>query len=165
MTATGLEMLFLGGIALSVDGTEVISSDRLIYKGTMLEGVPNFAFAFGYTNASWTLKCELSAAYVTDVLTRMRDTGLRQATPIQTGGSVAPQDFLDLTSGYVRRGAGRFPKSGDTFPWQVHQNYLRDYRAMRLNAVDDGILTLTNPTPLVSARAARSIPAPQGAPA
>ena len=165
VTATGLEMLFLGGIALSVDGTEVISSDRLIYKGTMLEGVPNFAFAFGYTNASWTLKCELSAAYVTDVLTRMRDTGLRQATPVQTGGSVAPQDFLDLTSGYVRRGAGRFPKSGDTFPWQVHQNYLRDYRAMRLNAVDDGILTLTNPTPLVSARAATSIPAPQGAPA
>lgn len=163
VTATGLEMLFLGGIALSVDGAEVVANERLTYKGTMLEGVPNFALAFGYTNASWTLKCELSSAYVTDVLTRMHETGLRQATPVQTDSAVVAQDFLDLTSGYVKRGAALFPKSGDTFPWQVHQNYLRDYRAMRLNALDDGVLTLTNPTPLAQTGSAASIPAPQGA--
>lgn len=148
VTATGLEMLFLGGIDLAVDGEAVDASTRLTYKGTMIEGIPNLAFAFGYTNASWTLKCELSCAYVTDVLNRMHDTGLRQAMPVQTGTTIDRRPFIDLSSGYVQRGVADFPKSGDAFPWQVHQNYLRDYRAMRLTALEDGVLQLTNPVPV-----------------
>ena len=148
VTATGLEMLFLGGIELTVDDEAVDPSTRLTYRGTMIEGVPNLAFAFGYTNASWPLKCELSCDYVTRVLTRMRETGLRQCTPVHSGTEVEPLPFVDLTSGYVQRSVQSFPKQGDAFPWQVHQNYLRDYRAMRLKGLEDDVLRLSNPTPI-----------------
>ncbi|HMS72959.1 MAG TPA: hypothetical protein PKB03_07980, partial [Baekduia sp.] len=100
------------------------------------------------TNASWTLKCELSCDYVTRVLTRMRETGLRQCTPVHSGTEVEPLPFVDLTSGYVQRSVQSFPKQGDAFPWQVHQNYLRDYRAMRLKGLEDDVLRLSNPTPI-----------------
>jgi monooxygenase len=148
VAATGLELLFLGGISVSVDGAPVDLTERLTYKGTMLEGVPNLAFAFGYTNSSWTLKCELSCELVTDVLCRMEETGFRQATPLRGDQRITASPFLDLTSGYVQRGVDEFPKTGDAFPWVVHQNYLHDYQSMRLSALDDGVLKLANPTPL-----------------
>ena len=81
VTATGLELLFIGGIEASVDGEPIDIPSRLTYKGMMLEGVPNLALAIGYTNASWTLKCDLTCEYVTRMLNHMHDTGLRQATP------------------------------------------------------------------------------------
>ena len=83
VTATGLELQFAGGAQLSVDGDTVDVASRLTYKGIMLEGVPNFALAFGYTNASWTLKADLTCRYVCRLLTRMRERGLRQCTPRQ----------------------------------------------------------------------------------
>jgi cation diffusion facilitator CzcD-associated flavoprotein CzcO len=146
VTATGLELLFLGGIELSVDGGPVDLSSKLTYKGMMLEGVPNLAIAVGYTNASWTLKCDLTCDYVCRLLNHLRATGMRQCTPVNRDAAVAPQPLLGLTSGYVLRSAHKFPKQGSKFPWQVHQSFLRDYRAMKLRAVDDDdAMVFSNP--------------------
>jgi cation diffusion facilitator CzcD-associated flavoprotein CzcO len=147
VTATGLELLFLGGIELTVDGERVDVSERLTYKGMMLEGVPNLAIAVGYTNASWTLKCDLTCDYVTRILNRMHTTGLRQCMPVNTDASVEPAPLLGLSSGYVQRSADRFPKQGSKFPWQVHQSYLRDYRALKLRGLEDEAMHFSNPAP------------------
>ncbi len=145
VTATGLELLFIGGIELTVDGAEVDLPTRLTYKGMMLEGVPNAALAVGYTNASWTLKCDLTCDYVCRLLNHMHDTGLRQCTPVNTDPSVTPAPLLGLSSGYVTRAADRFPKQGSRFPWQVHQSYLRDYRALKRSSIEDGAMRFSNP--------------------
>jgi monooxygenase len=150
VSATGLETLFLGGIDVTVDGETVVPAERLSYKGVMMEGVPNLAFAFGYTNASWTLKAELTCDQVTKLLRHLRATGLRQCTPVNDDATIARRPFIDLTSGYVQRSIDRFPKSGDRFPWQVHQSYLRDFRALRLRGVDDAAMRFTNPAPVQS---------------
>ena len=147
ITATGLDLLFLGGIDLTVDGAPVDISQKLAYKGMMLEGLPNLAMAIGYTNASWTLKCDLTCDYVTRLLNHMRATGMRQCTPRNTDAGVTPEPLLGLTSGYVLRAADRFPKQGSRFPWQVYQSYLRDYRAMKLRGVDDDDMVFSNPAP------------------
>ncbi len=147
VTATGLELLFLGGIDVTVDGEPVVAADRLTYKGMMMEGVPNLAFAFGYVNASWTLKAELTCDQVAKLLNHLRATGMRQATPVNADPAVTGRPFLDLTSGYVQRSADKFPRSGDRFPWQVHQSYLRDFRALRLRGVEDDAMRFTNPAP------------------
>jgi len=145
VTATGLDLLFLGGIALSVDGRAVDAGDRLTYRGMMLDGVPNLAIAIGYTNASWTLKCDLICDQVCRLLAQMRSTGMRQCTPVAEGCSGPTEPLLGLTSGYVQRAAGRFPKQGARFPWRVHQSYLRDYLALKLRRVNDPALAFTNP--------------------
>jgi len=151
ITATGLELLFIGGIELSVDGEAVDLSSKLTYKGMMLEGIPNLAIAVGYTNASWTLKCDLTCDYVTRMLNHMRATGVRQCTPINRDPSVEAHPLLGLTSGYVLRSADRFPKSGSKFPWQVHQSYLHDYRALKMSGIEDDAMTFSNPAPTPSA--------------
>jgi cation diffusion facilitator CzcD-associated flavoprotein CzcO len=145
VTATGLELLFLGGIELLVDGEKVDVSERLTYKGMMLEGVPNLALAVGYTNASWTLKCDLTCNYVVRLLNHLRSVGLRQATPVNHDTAVSPAPLLGLNSGYVQRSADRFPKQGSRTPWQVHQSYLKDYRALKLSGVEDEAMVLSNP--------------------
>lgn len=145
VTATGLELLFIGGIALSVDGQEVDITQRLTYKGMMLEGVPNLAMAIGYTNASWTLKCDLTSDYVCRLLNHMRDTGQRQCTPHNHDASVTAEPLLGLTAGYIQRSVHKFPKQGSKFPWQVHQSYLRDYRALKMSGVEDDAMEFSNP--------------------
>jgi cation diffusion facilitator CzcD-associated flavoprotein CzcO len=145
VTATGLELLFLGGIPLSVDGRDVEVADRLSYKGMMLEGVPNLAMAVGYTNASWTLKCDLTCDYVTRLLNHLRATRLRQCTPVNRDTSVSPLPLLGLSSGYVQRSVHLFPKQGTRFPWQVHQSYLRDYRALKASDIRDDAMVFSNP--------------------
>lgn len=144
VTATGLELLFIGGIELTVDGESVDVAGRLTYKGMMLEGVPNLAISVGYTNASWTLKCDLTCDYVTRLLNRLHDSRFRQCTPVNRDASVIPQPLLGLTSGYVLRSADRFPKQGSKFPWQVHQSYLRDYRELRLRGIEDPAMVWSN---------------------
>ncbi len=145
VTATGLELLFLGGIDVSVDGEPLEVADTLTYKGMMLEGVPNLAMAVGYTNASWTLKVDLTCDYVCRVLNHMHATGLRQCAPENTDADVAPEPLLGLSSGYIQRAAHRFPKQGSRAPWRVHQSYLRDYRALKRSAVTDDALVFSNP--------------------
>ena len=142
VSATGLELLFLGDIVVSVDGDEVDLPSRLAYKGMMLEGVPNLALAFGYTNASWTLKCDLTCDYVCRLLNHMRDHGLAQCTPRNHDAGVTAKPLLGLSSGYVQRSADRFPKQGSQAPWQVHQSYLRDWRVMKRSGIEDEALEL-----------------------
>ena len=145
VTATGLELLFMGGLELSVDGAAVDAPDRLSYKGMMLDGVPNLAIAFGYTNASWTLKCDLTCHYVTRLLNHLRSTGMRQCTPVNHDGTVVAEPFLGLTSGYVQRFMHLFPKQGSRAPWRVHQSYLSDYRALRRSPLADEAMVFSNP--------------------
>ena len=145
IAATGLELLFLGGLQLSVDGEKVDLAEKLSYKGMMLEGVPNLAMAIGYTNASWTLKCDLTCDYVCRILNHMRATGLRQCMPVNDDASVSPQPLLGLSSGYIQRSAHLFPKQGSKSPWQVHQSYLRDYRALKASGILDNAMVFSNP--------------------
>ena len=147
ITATGLELLFLGGIDLSVDGETVDLPSKLVYKGMMLEGVPNLAIAVGYTNASWTLKCDLTCDYVVRLLNHMREAGVRQAMPVNRDAHMDTAPVLGLMSGYILRSAHRFPKQGSKFPWKVHQSYLRDYRTLKMTDLDDGTMQFSNPVP------------------
>jgi monooxygenase len=145
VTATGLVLLFLGGIALSVDGVRVDPSTRLTYKGMMLEGVPNMALAIGYTNASWTLKCDLTCDYVCRLLNYMRDRELTECVPRNRDGATATSDpILGLTSGYIRRSTHLLPKQGTGHPWKVHQSYWRDYRALKMSDIDDAIMEFSD---------------------
>ncbi len=145
VTATGLELLFIGGIEVSVDDEKLDLASKLTYKGMMLEGVPNLALAIGYTNASWTLKCDLTCGYVTRLLNHMHETSQQQCTPVNHDASVTAAPLLGLTSGYVQRSAHLFPKQGSVFPWQVHQSYLRDYRSLKLRGIDDDAMVFSSP--------------------
>jgi monooxygenase len=156
VTATGLELLFCGGVDLSVDSEPVELSSKLTYKGMMLEGVPNFAMAIGYTNASWTLKCDLTCDYVCRLLNYMRETGQRQCVPVNRddAAEVVGEPLLGLNSGYMLRAKDRLPQQGSRYPWRVHQNYLRDYRALKKSAVDGDAMEFSNRAEKVLADAA-----------
>ena len=151
ITATGLELLFIGGVEVTVDGEAVDVANRLTYKGMMLEGVPNMALAVGYTNASWTLKCDLTCDTVTRLLNHLHETGLRQCTPMNSDAGVTAAPLLGLSSGYIQRSADKFPKQGSRFPWQVKQSYLADYRAMKLKPIVDEAMVFSNPVPTTPA--------------
>ncbi len=126
VSATGLSLLVLGGLQLTVDGERVDVGDTVAYRGVMLSGVPNLAFCFGYTNASWTLRADLSSRFVCRLLAHLRAKGLASATP-RTPGPDAPRlPFLHLTSSYVRRAVDGFPRRVEREPWNVRQNYLVD---------------------------------------
>jgi monooxygenase len=148
VTATGLELLFIGGIRVTVDGAEIDVPSRLTYKGMMLEDVPNFALAVGYTNASWTLKCDLTCDYVCRLLNHLRETGLRQCTPTNKDAGVIPSPLLGLTSGYITRAQDKFPKQGSKFPWRVKQSYLADWRALKRKSIHDDAMAFSNPEPV-----------------
>ena len=139
VTATGLNLLFLGGMRLSVDGDEVDLPRTMAYKGMMLGGVPNFAFTVGYTNASWTLKADLTSEYVCRLLAHMDARGYASCVP-EPDPSVAEQPLLDFTAGYVLRSIDQFPKQGSREPWRLRQNYALDIRAIRRGPVDDGTM-------------------------
>ncbi len=139
VTATGLKILFLGGIELCVDGQTVKVPEKLLYKGMMIEDVPNLALAFGYTNASWTLKADLTAEYVCRLLQHMDATGSVQATP-RPAPEVRPEPFLTFSSGYVQRAIDELPKQGNKRPWRLYMNYLLDTLAIRHDKIDDGTL-------------------------
>ncbi len=145
VAATGLDLLFMGGMDLIVDGDKVDPSERLAYKGMMLDGVPNLALAVGYTNASWTLRADLISQYVCRLLNHMRMNGMRQCTPTPSDGQPERAPLLGLTSGYVTRSADRFPQQGSRAPWKVTQNYFYDYRQMRRSDVVDPEMVFSNP--------------------
>ncbi|MBK6005421.1 NAD(P)/FAD-dependent oxidoreductase [Ramlibacter ginsenosidimutans] len=140
VTATGLKLQLFGGARLTVDGRPVQVADALSYKGMMLAGVPNFALAMGYTNASWTLKAELIARQVCRVLNYMRDHDLDVCMPVQEGDAGATRPALDLQSGYIARAAGELPRQGSRKPWRIHQNYVRDLIALKFSPLRDGAL-------------------------
>jgi len=137
--ATGLELNVLGDIALQIDGQDRDPAGCLAYKGMMLSGVPNLAMTFGYTNASWTLKADLTAAYVCRLLRYLDRRGYASATPRVDPG-IAPQPFLTFTSGYVQRALAALPKQGSRAPWRVYQNYLLDLLTIRYGRLADGVI-------------------------
>jgi monooxygenase len=144
VTATGLDLVPLGGMHLSVDGREISIPETMGYKGMMLSGVPNMAVSIGYTNASWTLKCDLTCEYVCRMLNHMDEQGYRQCTPENNDPSVAEEPFIDFTSGYVLRAIDRFPKQGSKAPWRLYQNYARDIVALRHGKLEDGALVFSS---------------------
>ena len=147
VTATGLKLEPMNGLSLSVDGTAVRPAETLSYKGMMYSNLPNLASAFGYTNASWTLKCDLTCEYVCRLLNHMRRKGLRQCTPVLEGASPETAPWLDFTSGYVQRSIAAFPRQGVAAPWRLHQNYALDLASLRFSGLEDGVMKFSNPTP------------------
>jgi cation diffusion facilitator CzcD-associated flavoprotein CzcO len=139
VTATGLELMLMGGTVLSVDGVEVDPTQTVAYKGMMLTGLPNFAFAVGYTNASWTLKCDLVSRYVCRLLDELDASGYDAVVP------VPPDDpqrlpLIELSSGYIQRAIAGLPTQGVRPPWRIHQNYRKDVRMLvHGDVVDDGV--------------------------
>jgi monooxygenase len=139
VTATGLNLLVLGGMSIAVDGEDVDMAETVAYKGMMFSGIPNMAMALGYTNASWTLKCDLVAEYVCRLINHMDARGYRIATPRAPEPTLPTEPFIDLKSGYVLRSLDQLPKQGAEQPWRLHQNYARDIRLLRRGPVDDAM--------------------------
>jgi monooxygenase len=139
VTATGLTLSPFGGIELVVDGVPIDPAKTMAYRALMLSGVPNFVFTVGYTNASWTLKADLVAEFVTRLLAHLDAHGHRSVRPVRDP-RVGELPFMDFQAGYVLRALDRLPRQGDREPWQLRQDYRRDVRTIRRSELDDGVL-------------------------
>jgi cation diffusion facilitator CzcD-associated flavoprotein CzcO len=135
VTATGLNIQLFGGMSLTVDGTPVDPTDSVVYKSMMLAGVPNFAFAFGYTNSSWTLKVGLLCEHFCRLLAHMDACGYDIARPELADPAMSTQPMLDLSAGYVQRALDQLPKQGEGDPWRVQMNYYHDIEQLREGSV------------------------------
>jgi cation diffusion facilitator CzcD-associated flavoprotein CzcO len=142
VTATGLKLVFLGKATMEVDGKSIHPHDLLSYKGMMFSDVPNLAATFGYTNASWTLKADLTAEYVCRLINHMDKVGAKTCTPRRVDPSVHGEPFLDFSSGYVQRALSQFPQQGSKRPWKLYQNYAFDILSLRHGKIDDGTIEL-----------------------
>jgi monooxygenase len=140
VTATGLVLQLFGGMEVAVDGRAVDFAKVLSYKGMMYSGVPNLASAFGYTNASWTLKCDLTCEYVCRLINYMERHGYKSCVPHNVDPSVTEVPWSDFSSGYVQRAIAQMPKQGSKRPWRLYPNYVLDIITLRLGRVDDGVM-------------------------
>lgn len=138
-TATGFEVQTLGGVAVSVDGKPVDTHNRYLYRGHMIEGVPNAAYTFGYASVSWTLKADLIARHVVRLLTFMQSNGQTRAVAQRQGKQLRERPLIGLNSGYIRRAAGILPKSGDKRPWSNGENYLLDMLDFKLSDITESM--------------------------
>ncbi|MBO9546704.1 NAD(P)/FAD-dependent oxidoreductase [Caulobacter sp.] len=139
VTATGLQLQLIGGMEVVVDGKKAQLSESMSYKGMMFSDVPNLASAFGYTNASWTLKADLTSEYVCRLINSLDRAGADYCVP-RVDGAMEVAPWLDFSSGYVTRSMDQFPKQGLRKPWKVHQNYALDLVALRFGKVEDGVM-------------------------
>jgi cation diffusion facilitator CzcD-associated flavoprotein CzcO len=139
VTATGLKLNLLGDVEFSIDGERRNLSHAMSYKGLMLSDVPNLAYSFGYTNASWTLKADLTCGFVCRLINHMDRIGARIAVP-QRASEIEEVPFLDFSSGYIQRALDLLPKQGSKKPWKLNQNYALDLFALRFGRIDDGVL-------------------------
>ena len=137
VTATGLDLQLMSGIEISVDGEAIDPSQSMTYKSMMFSDIPNLALSFGYTNASWTLKCDLTCEYVTRLLNHMDAKGYTRCTPRRDDPSVEIEQMLNLTSGYIMRSVDAFPKQGSKAPWRLYQNYLLDKLTIGFASIED----------------------------
>ena len=137
--ATGLKMRMLGGAVAKVDGKVIETNSVMVYKGMMISGIPNFAIAFGYTNASWTLKSDLTANYICRLMNYMDKKGYHVVFP-QPDSEVEEEPFLDFNSGYVLRAQQILPKQGSRKPWRVYQNYIQDMLTIKYGKIADKVL-------------------------
>ena len=141
VTATGLNVQMLGGMELSVDGQPRELHDQMTYKAVLVEDVPNLAWIFGYTNASWTLKSDLAGTYLCRLLQHMDENGHTVATPRDVDDSALDIGMLDqLNSGYVQRAKDTLPRQGSKHPWKVLMHYEKDSTMLLEDPVDDGLL-------------------------
>ena len=144
VTATGIELNSLNGIDVSIDGIKVTPNERLTYKGMLLSGVPNFAMSFGYVNASWTLRADLTCEYVCRLINLMDKKGVSCCEPIDDRSAHGDDKLIDFTSGYFERGLTHMPKQGNKAPWKNYQNYLKDIFAVRIFSINDSNLNFYN---------------------
>ena len=144
VTATGIELNSLNDINVTVDNEKINAHERLTYKGMMLSGVPNFALSFGYVNASWTLRADLTCEYVCRLINLMDKKRVACCAPIDDPSAYGNDDLIDFTSGYVQRGLHLMPKQGNKAPWKNYQNYLKDIFAVRLFSIKDSNLNFYN---------------------
>jgi cation diffusion facilitator CzcD-associated flavoprotein CzcO len=140
VTATGLVLKALGGVELSVDGERVDLAKTMSYKGMMYTDVPNLASCIGYTNASWTLKCDLTCAYICRLLNHLEKGGYRRCTPRASDPTIRREPWIDFSSGYVQRSIDQFPKQGSRAPWRLYQNYALDTLSLGLAPLEDGAM-------------------------
>ena len=140
VTATGLVMKILAGMTLEVDGETVDLAKTMTYKGMMYSDIPNAASALGYTNASWTLKCDLTAQYVCRMLNYMDEKGYAICTPRLNDPTVEKIPVVDFNSGYIQRAIQTLPSQGSKHPWKLHQNYVKDLRMLRHGNLEDGTM-------------------------
>jgi monooxygenase len=122
----------------------------------MYGGIPNLASTFGYTNASWTLKAELTCDYICRVLNHMDNGGYQVCVPQNDDPEVTVEPWLNLTSGYIQRATDKLPKQGSKTPWKLHQNYVRDVMSLKFGSVDDGVLRYLNSTDALDLRSAQA---------
>lgn len=140
VSATGLELQFFGGIDMSVDGEVVDFSKLIVYRGTMFSGVPNICLAFGYTNASWTLKCDLSNEYFSRLIEFMDKKGFASVTPTNNDEDLEVEPFIDFNSSYILRYIDDLPKQGTFEPWKLKQDYYVDLKKLKYDKLEDGVL-------------------------
>lgn len=141
VTATGLKLAVAGKIAVSVDGEPVDFSKRYYYRNCMFSNVPNLAAVFGYLNASWTLRVDIIADYLTRLLNQMDAIHAQAAVPVMPAGQEPEEDdIFDFSSGYIQRGKHMMPRNAASLPWRLNQDYRQDRRDMRQAPLDDGIM-------------------------
>ena len=145
VTATGIELNVLSDIAINIDGRKVEPHNHLAYKGMMLGGVPNLAFSFGYVNASWTLRADLTAEYVCRLINQMDKEGVSACMAQEDASAEAEDNYIDFTSGYVQRALDRLPQQGKKSPWRNYQNYILDIFYIRIWRLKDSALRFYNP--------------------
>ncbi|MCO4821844.1 MAG: NAD(P)/FAD-dependent oxidoreductase, partial [Flavobacteriaceae bacterium] len=136
ISATGLNILPFGGVKMYVDDEPVDFSKSFVYKGCMLSNIPNLFIFLGYTNASWTLKSDLTSEYISRVLTYMDKNNYQVIEPTIKDENLKPTPLLNLNSGYIHRAINVLPNQGDKAPWRVYQNYILDYKMMRIDSVN-----------------------------
>ncbi len=140
VTATGLNLQSFGGLQLTVDARRIAPGKTMAYKGFMFSDLPNFASCFGYTNASWTLKADLTSQYLCRLLQFMRRRGFTHCMPRNDDPTLTEEPWVDFSSGYFQRALDMLPKQGSRLPWKLHQNYIRDIWLLRRAKLDDGVL-------------------------
>lgn len=138
--ATGLRIQFLGGAKVTLDGALVEPSEHMVYRGMMLSNVPNFVVVFGYSNASWTLKADLTADFLCRMINRAAATGREVVTPVLDGPADGDRPIISLQSGYLQRAQGMLPKTSDKRPWMNYENYVADMLSIRHGKMEDGVL-------------------------
>ncbi|MCX6393957.1 MAG: NAD(P)/FAD-dependent oxidoreductase [Solirubrobacterales bacterium] len=143
VTATGLDMLAFGGIETTIDGELLDISKTIAYRGMMLTSVPNFTYAIGYTNASWTLKVDLVCHYLCRVLAHMDSNGFDECVPVNNDPGMKTRPLLDFQAGYVQRSLHLFPREGEREPWELSMNYRKDRKTLRDVEIEDGLLNFS----------------------
>ena len=141
VTATGLELAVLGKMTITVNGKLIDPAKTMTYKGMMYSDVPNMAVVMGYTNASWTLKCDLTCEYVCRLINHMDRHGYAAATPRRSDPTVVEEPWVNFSSGYIQRSISKMPKQGSKAPWRLNQNYVKDLLALRYGTLSDDAMT------------------------